>query len=81
MEPGGRNQWQRVARRPGRTRSGSPTSPTGRFSSFEYAEHEVLDWIGFYNDERLREALDDVPPSEYYRLSIKTDNTAMVAAT
>lgn len=56
-----------------------------RFSSFEYAEHEVLDWIGFYNDERLHEALDDVPPSEYeaehYRLNIKTDNTPMLAAT
>ena len=56
-----------------------------RFSSFEYAEHEVLDWIGFYNDERLHEALNDVPPSEheseYYRLIIKTDNTQMVAAT
>lgn len=56
-----------------------------RFSSFEYAEHEVLDWIGFYNDERLHEALGDVPPSEheadYYRSIIKTDNTPMVAAT
>jgi putative transposase len=56
-----------------------------RFPSFEYAEHEVLDWIGFYNDERLHEALDDLPPSEYeaehYRLNIKTDNTPMVAAT
>ena len=56
-----------------------------RFSSFEYAEHEVLDWIGFYNDERLHEALDDLPPSEYedehYRLNIKTDNTPMLAAT
>jgi len=56
-----------------------------RFPSFEHAEHEVLDWIGFYNDERLHEALDDVPPSEYeaehYRSIIKTDNTPMVAAT
>ena len=56
-----------------------------RFPSFEHAEHEVLDWIGFYNDERLHEALDDVPPSEHeaahYRSIIKTDNTPMVAAT
>jgi len=56
-----------------------------RFSSFEHAEHEALDWIGFYNDERLHEALGDVPPAEYeaehYRLIIKTDNTPMVAAT
>jgi transposase InsO family protein len=56
-----------------------------RFSSFEYAEHETLDWIGFYNDERLHEALGDIPPSEceaeYYRLNIKTDNTPMLAAT
>lgn len=36
-------------------------------------------------DERLHEALGDVPPSEYevedYRVNIKTDNTPMVAAT
>jgi transposase InsO family protein len=56
-----------------------------RFPSFEHAEHEVLDFIGFYNDNRLHEALDDVPPAEYeddyYRLNIKPDNTPMLAAT
>jgi len=56
-----------------------------RFPSFEHAEHEALEWIGFYNDERLHEALDDVPPSEYeeehYRLNIKTDNTPTLSAT
>jgi len=56
-----------------------------RFPGFENAEHEILDWIGFYNDERLHESLDDLTPSEYeaehYRLNIKTDNTPMLAAT
>jgi transposase InsO family protein len=56
-----------------------------RFPSFEHAEHEVLHWIGFYNGERLHEALGDVPPAEYeeehYRLTIKTDNTRMLSAT
>jgi putative transposase len=56
-----------------------------RFSSFEYAEHEALNWIGFYNDERLHESLGDVPSSEYeaehYRLNIKTDNKAILSAT
>lgn len=51
-----------------------------RFPSFEHAEHEVLDWIGFYNDERLHEALDDVPPTEYEHFSINNDNRPMVAA-
>src|SRR3954452_6732393 len=37
----------------------------GRFPSFEHAEHEVLEWIGFYKDDRLHEALDDVPPADY----------------
>jgi putative transposase len=46
-----------------------------RFPSFEHAEHEVLEWIGFYNDERLHEALGDLPPAEYEELNIKTDNT------
>ena len=36
-----------------------------RFPSFEHVEHETLDWIGFYNDERLHEALGDLPPAEY----------------
>lgn len=52
-----------------------------RFPSFEHAEHEVLHWIGFYNAERLHEALGDLPPTEYEQLNIKTDNSPMVAAT
>jgi hypothetical protein len=36
-----------------------------RFPSFEHAEHETLQWIGFYNHERLHESLGDVPPAEY----------------
>src|SRR5262249_41293763 len=52
-----------------------------RFPSFEHVEHEVLAWIGFYNDERLHEALGDLPPAEYEELNNKTDNTPMVAST
>lgn len=52
-----------------------------RFPSFEHVEHEVLHWIGFYNAERLHEALGDLPPTEYEELNIKTDNTALVAPT
>jgi putative transposase len=36
-----------------------------RFPSFEQAEHETLNWIGFYNNERLHEELDYMTPSEY----------------
>jgi putative transposase len=50
-----------------------------RFPSFEHAEHEVLEWIGFYNDERLHEALGDLPPAEYEQSNIKTDNNELVA--
>jgi len=52
-----------------------------RFPSFEHAEHELLHWIGFYNEERLHEALGDVPPAEYEMINYKTDNSPMVAAT
>ena len=52
-----------------------------RFPSFEHAEHEILDWIGFYNEERLHEELGDLPPAEYEQLNIKTDNTPMLTAT
>jgi putative transposase len=52
-----------------------------RFPSFEHAQHELLHWIGFYNEERLHEALADLPPAEYEELNIKRDNTALVAAT
>jgi transposase InsO family protein len=52
-----------------------------RFPSFELAEHEVLHWIGFYNGERLHEALGDLPPVEYEKLNYKTDNRGLVATT
>lgn len=52
-----------------------------RFPSFEHAEHEILHWIGFYNGERLHEALGDLPPAEYEELNIKRDNDPIVAAT
>ena len=39
-----------------------------RFPSFEHAEHEVLHWIGFYNAERLHEALGDLPPRRVQHL-------------
>ena len=41
----------------------------------------MLHWIGFYNKERLHEALSDLPPAEYEELNIKRDNGLMVAAT
>ena len=52
-----------------------------RFPSYEHAEHEVLHWIGFYNEERLHEALDDLPPAEYEELNIKKDTRSIVATT
>jgi transposase InsO family protein len=52
-----------------------------RFPSFEHAEHEVLHWIGFYNSERLHEALDDVPPVEYEALNFKREDTPILSAT
>jgi transposase InsO family protein len=51
-----------------------------RFPSFEHAEHEVLHWIGFYNDERLHEELGDLPPAEYEELNINKDNRRTLAA-
>jgi len=51
-----------------------------RFPSF-HAEHEVLHWIGFYNEERLHEALGDLPPAEYEMINYRRDNTLLVAAT
>ena len=51
-----------------------------RFGSYEHAEHEVLHWIGFYNEERLHEALDDLPPVEYEMIYYKIGNTPMLSA-
>ena len=36
-----------------------------RLPSFEAAEHETLQWISFYNRERLHEELGDIPPAEF----------------
>jgi transposase InsO family protein len=52
-----------------------------RFPSFEHAEHELLHWIGFYNGERLHEALGDLPPAEYEMINYRRDNTPIVSAT
>ncbi len=49
-----------------------------RFPSFEHAEHEVLHWIGFYNEERLHEALGDSPPAEYEMINYRRDNTTPI---
>ena len=51
-----------------------------RFPSYEHAEHETLHWIGFYNEERLHEALGDLPPAEYEMINYKTDNNPKVAS-
>lgn len=50
-----------------------------RFPSYEYAEHETLHWIGFYNEERLHEVLGDVPPAEYEIINYKTDNSPIAS--
>ena len=52
-----------------------------RFPSYEHAEHELLTWIGFYNEQRLHEQLGDLPPAEYEGLNYKTDNTRIVSTT
>jgi len=39
-----------------------------RLLSYEHLEHETLQWISFYNHDRLHEELADVPPSEYEQL-------------
>jgi len=51
-----------------------------RFGSYEYAEHETLHWIGFYNEQRLHEELGDLPPVEYEEINYKKDNTATMSA-
>jgi putative transposase len=40
-----------------------------RLLSFERLEHETLQWISFYNNDRLHEELDDLPPVEYEQLT------------
>jgi putative transposase len=48
--------------------------------SYEHAEHEILRWTSFYNDQRLHEELGDLPPAEYEQLNIKRDNTPTLSA-
>lgn len=36
-----------------------------RLLRYEHLEHETLQWISFYNHDRLHEELGDIPPSEY----------------
>lgn len=33
------------------------------YPGIEHAEHAVLDWIGFYNNQRLHTELGDLPPA------------------
>jgi transposase InsO family protein len=50
-----------------------------RFPSFELAEHETAQWIGFYNLDRLHEELDDVPPAEFEILHTVSQEAALLA--
>jgi putative transposase len=52
-----------------------------RFPGHEHAEHETLNWISFYNGERLHEELGDLPPAEYEMITPKRDTTPIVTAT
>ena len=38
-------------------------------TSYERIEHETLEWISFYNHDRLHEELGDIPPAEYELLA------------
>jgi transposase InsO family protein len=42
-----------------------------RFPGYEHAEHEILHWIGFYNDERLHEELGDFDARRIRGLNIQ----------
>ena len=50
-----------------------------RFPAYERAEHEILHWIGFYNDERLHQELGDFAARRNKELNIKTDNGQTLA--
>ncbi|WP_423247750.1 integrase core domain-containing protein [Streptomyces achmelvichensis] len=51
----------------------------GPWRDADQVEHAVVQWVGWYNTERLHSALDYVPPEEfeaaYYR-SLATSNAA-----
>ncbi len=40
-------------------------------TSYERLEHETLEWISFYNNDRLHEELGDIPPVEYELMNPK----------
>lgn len=42
---------------------------------------QTLNWIGFYNAERLHEELGHLPPAEYEEFNYKTDTTPTLSAT
>ena len=69
-------RWPKPGSRPS-----SRNSSTGAASPPSNAEHETLRWIGFYNGERLHEALGDLPPAEYEMINYRRDNTPVVSAT
>jgi transposase InsO family protein len=50
-----------------------------RFLSFELAEHETADWIGFYNLDRLHEELGDIPPAEFEILNNVSQEALLLA--
>ena len=50
-----------------------------RFPSFELAEHETADWIGFYNLDRLHEELGDIPSAEFEILNNVSQEALLLA--
>jgi hypothetical protein len=52
----------------------------GPWQCLDDVEFATLDWVGWYNDKRLLEPIEDIPPAEFEQMYYQSQRSGLVEA-